>query len=57
MEIENKLQSVTGLVASATLNTKTVDFENKIGDTTNLAIKTALITKVAKNLKYNVWHC
>ena len=57
MEIENKLQSVTGLVPSATLNTKTVDFENKIGDTTNLAIKTALITKVAKNLKYNVWHC
>ena len=57
MEIENKLQSVTGLVVSATLNTKTVDFENKIGDTTNLAIKTALITKVAKNLKYNVWYC
>ena len=40
-DFENKIPSITGLVNTATLNTKVI--ENKIPDIINLAIKAALL--------------
>ena len=46
MEIENKVSSVTGLVAA--LNTKATEIVDEIPDITNLAFKGALSTKTVK---------
>ena len=45
---ENKIPSVTGLMATAALNAKVKEIENKIHDITNLTTKSALNTKVRK---------
>ena len=47
-KIENKIPYVTGLVTSATLNTKATEIENKIPDVTYLATKATLNTKATE---------
>ena len=58
MKIENKILSITDIVTTTALNTKSTEVENRILNIANLAIKAALnikATKVESKIRKTTW--